>query len=142
MSYSDSTALARIQEQTDDLLRLRNQSAPRALDGETVQSYRARMLSRVQEGAPGLKDINVRDARGSALDLLEKQIYEEARREARNPTTIPDGELREVKETDTTGRVTSKFFGRPSAWMSQFSTGKKRVVGIRTENQRGYIPNS
>jgi hypothetical protein len=142
MSFPDATELVAQQEKADEMLRMFNQSAPRAMEGETVQSYRKRMAAKLQSHAPNMKDINLREATGSAFDLIEKQIYDEARREAVRPTTVPDGELREVKEMDATGRATSKFFGRPSSWMSQFSGGKKRVVGIRTENQRGYVPNS
>jgi hypothetical protein len=143
MSYPDPKELIEQQERADEMLRLFNQSAPRAMDGETVESYRRRMATRIQQNAPNMKDINVRDARGSAFDLIEKQIYDDARREALRPTLIPDGELREVKQLDATGRPASVFYGRPSSWMGQFSNGtKRRLVGIKTETQRGYIPNT
>jgi hypothetical protein len=131
------------QEKADDLLRLHNRSAPRALDGESIESYRRRLAAKVQEVAPKMKAINVQDARGSAFDLIEKQIYAEARQEAERPTTIPSGEMREFRKYDATGRPFIEYQGSPKSWMSDFATGaKKKLAGIRTESQRGYIPNS
>jgi hypothetical protein len=139
MAYADQAELAVRQEQADEAFNLFNRSAPRAMDGETVESYRRRMASRIQEYAPNMKDVNVRDARGSAFDLIEKQIYEDAKREAHRPTMIPDGELREVTRYDVTGRPSYEFFGRPRCWMDDFANGtKKRVVGIKQDPSARY----
>jgi hypothetical protein len=141
MSYADATELARIHETADDLFKPHNQHAPCYMEGETTESYRKRLATRLQQHAPSLKDINVRDTRGSAFDLIERQIYDEARREAVRPTTIPDGELRELKRYDDTGRPFIEWHGSPKAWLGDFANGaKRRLVGIRTETQRGYIP--
>jgi hypothetical protein len=141
MPYPDATEFALIQEQADNLLRLHNQSAPRAMDGENLVSYKRRLASKVQQVTPNLKDINLNDARGSAFDLLQKQIYDEARREAIRPTTIPKGEMREMRKFDDTGRPFYEWQGSPKAWLGDFSNGAKRkLAGIRTESQRGYIP--
>jgi hypothetical protein len=137
----DATEYAIIQEQADSLLRMHNQSAPRAMDGENLVSYKRRLASKVQQVTPSMKDINLNDARGSAFDLLQKQIYDEARREAIRPTNIPKGEMREMRKFDDTGRPFYEWQGSPKAWMDDFSNGaKRRLVGIKTETQRGYIP--
>jgi hypothetical protein len=139
---SDATALAKLHEAADDLLKPFNQFAPRYMEGETVDGYRKRLAGRVQQHAPSLKDINLRESVGTAFNLIEKQIYDEARREAVRPTTIPDGEMREMRKFDDTGRPFIEFHGSPKAWLGDFSNGSKRkLVGIRTETQRGYIPN-
>jgi hypothetical protein len=114
MSFSDPTEIAVIQEKADETLRMFNQSAPRDMEGETVTSYRNRLATRVQQHAPSMKDINLRDATGSAFDLLERQIYDEARREAVRPTTIPDGEMRELRKFDATGRPSIEWHGSPT----------------------------
>jgi hypothetical protein len=135
--------LVALQEKADEVFKPFNKSAPRSIEGETVEGYRKRLAARIQQHAPNMKDINVRDARGSAFDLLEKQIYDEARREASRPSNIPDGEMREITKYDATGRPFLEFHGSPKAWMDDFSTGaRKRLIGIRTETQRGYIPNT
>jgi hypothetical protein len=89
MPYADETKIVEIQENADDLFRLHNRSAQRSMEGETIDSYRKRIATRLQQHAPNLKDINVRDTRGSAFDLIEKQIYAEARPEAERPSNIP-----------------------------------------------------
>jgi hypothetical protein len=140
---SDTTALAKLHEAADDLLKPFNQFAPRYMEGETVDGYRKRLAGRVQQHAPTLKDINLRESVGTAFNLIEKQIYDEARREAVRPTTIPDGEMRELKRYDATGRPFTEFHGSPKAWLGDYSNGaKRRLVGIRTESVRGYIPSS
>jgi hypothetical protein len=134
MPYSDETELVKIYESADDIFKSHRQSPPRYMEGETSDSYRKRIATRLQQHTPGLKDINLRDTRGSAFDLVEKQIYAEARREAERPSNVPDGELREMRKFDETGRPFYEFHGRCGTWMDQFSNGcKKRVVGIKQD---------
>lgn len=126
----------------DAILEPFNQAAPRSFTDENDEQYRRRTLPLIQKHAPGYETIKIDDARGTAFDLIEKQVYEAAQREARNPTQIPDGQLKEVKRYDQAGRVSYEFFGKPSVWMSQFSSSKKKLVGIRTETERGYHPSN
>jgi hypothetical protein len=142
MAYPDPTETAKIQAEADDLLRQHKRSARRPLDGETTLSYRRSLASELQQVTPNMKEINLREAVGSAFDLIEKQIYDEARREAVRPSNIPAGEMREMRKYDATGRPFIEWHGSPKAWMDDFSNGaKRRLIGIRTETQRGYIPN-
>jgi hypothetical protein len=138
MPYSDETELAKIYENADDIFKPHKQSAPRYMEGETIDSYRKRLATRLQQHAPSLKDINVRDTRGSAFDLIEKQIYDEARREAERPSNIRDGELREMRKFDATGRPFYEFHGRPSTWMDDFSNGTKKRVVIKKDTTARY----
>jgi len=140
-TVSYETERYEIQEKADARLRLFNESAPRCLEGETTKGYRRRLATKLQRHAPGLQDVNVYDANGAAFDLIERQIYEAAEKEAKRPTLIPAGELREVKKIDQTGREFSDFYGSPKAWMSTFMAEPKRLAGIRTETQRGYHMN-
>jgi hypothetical protein len=143
MAYADPTEFAKLHEAADEVLRPFKQFAPRYMEGETLAGYQKRLAGRVQQHAPSMKEINLRESVGSAFNLIEKQIYDEARREAIRSTTIPKGEMRELTNYDATGRPFIEFHGHPSAWMSDFSNGaKRRLVGIRTESQRGYIPNN
>lgn len=142
MPYADATELAKLHEAADDLLKPFNRSAPRYMEGETADGYRKRLAGRIQEHAPSMKHINLRESIGTAFSLIEKQIYDEARREAVRPTTIPAGEMRELTRYDNSGRPFQEFHGSPKAWLGDFSNGaKKKLAGIRTESQRGYIPN-
>jgi hypothetical protein len=123
-------------------LRPFNRSAPQPFPEETHDEYRRRALPILQNYAPGMEDVKVDDARGTAFDMLEKQTFEAAKREAQDPTNIPEGELREVKRLDQSGRPFSTFYGKPSVWMDTFSATKKRLVGIRVANERGYHPSN
>jgi hypothetical protein len=115
----------------DEVIQPFNRSAPRPFTDENAELYRKRTLPMVQQYAPNYQDVKVDDARGSAFDLLEKQIYDGARQEARRPTMVPDGELRQVTRYDASGRPYYDFFGIPRAWFDNFSAPKKRLVGIR-----------
>jgi hypothetical protein len=115
----------------DDVIQPFNRSAPRPFTDENAELYRKRTLPMVQQYAPNYQNVKVDDARGSAFDLLEKQIYDDARQEARRPTQIPEGELRQVTRYDASGRPYYDFFGSPRAWLDNFSAPKKRLVGIR-----------
>jgi hypothetical protein len=116
-------------------------SAPRYLEGENPDIYRKRLATMALAYAPGLQNIKMDDARGTAFDLIEKEVLNAVASEARHPTLIPEGELREVTRLDQAGRPFTEFFGRPSAWLRQFTSGpRKRLVGIRTETETGYRP--
>jgi hypothetical protein len=114
----------------DEAIQPFNRSAPRPFTDENAELYRKRTLPIVQQYAPNYQDVKVDDARGSAFDLLEKQIYDDARQEAHRPTNIPDGELRQVTRYDASGRPYYDFFGSPRAWMDNFAAPKKRLIGI------------
>jgi hypothetical protein len=119
-----------------------NRPVPQPFPEETHDEYRRRALPILQNYAPGMQDVKVHDARGSAFDMIEKQTFDAARREAQRPTMVPEGELREIKRFDQSGRVSYESFGKPSAWLSQFSPTRKRLVGIKTETERGYHPSN
>ena len=117
-----------------------NQAAPRSFTDENAELYRRRTLPLVQLRAPGFENIKVDEARGSAFDLIEKQIYEAAHNEAQRPTQIADGELKQITRRDATGRPFYEFFGSPKAWMRDFAGDRRRLVGIRQASQTGFNP--
>jgi hypothetical protein len=114
----------------DEALMPFHKAAPRSFTDESHDLYRRRVLPLVQQHAPGYENVKVDDARGTAFDLIEKQIYDAARQEASRPTQIAEGELREVKRMDASGRPFYEYFGKPSSWMSQFAHPKKQLVGV------------
>jgi hypothetical protein len=120
-----------------------NRPAPSPFPDENADQYRRRALPILQSVTPGFENLKIDSyLREPNFNFIEKQISEAAQREAASPTRIPKGELREVRRSDATGRPFYEFFGRPSTWMSEFTIGaKQRLVGIRTETQRGYVPN-
>jgi hypothetical protein len=139
MAYADEAEKMKAYEHADSYYKPHNRTPPRYMEGETTAGYRKRLATGLQQHTQTLKDINLRESIGTAYDLIEKQIYAEARKEAERPSNIPDGELREVKKYDTSGRPFYEFHGRPSTWMDGFSHGtKKRVVGIKQDPNARY----
>jgi hypothetical protein len=107
-----------------------NRQAPPPLQGEQLDQYERRLTYEVQKVAPNFKDMNLNDAKGDAFKLLKRQVYADAQQEARRPTDIPEGTLREVVSYDQAGRPSYTYFGRPSSWMNAFAHDKMRVRGI------------
>ena len=120
-----------------------NRPVPQPLSGEGLFAFKRRMLSDAQKFSPEHKDINLNVVPVSAMRVFEPQIMQSAMKEINSPTRPnPDGSLREVRKLDATGRPIIEFCGSPSTWMSQFSSDRRKLVGIRTETQRGYHPSN
>jgi hypothetical protein len=69
----------------DEAIQPFNRAAPRPFTDENSDLYRRRTLPLVQQHAPKFQNVKVDDARGSAFDLLEKQIYDDARQRGLSP---------------------------------------------------------
>ena len=70
----------------DEIIQPFNRAAPRPFTDENADLYRKRTLPIVQQYAPNFQNVKVDEARGSAFDLLERQIYDDAHQEAQRPT--------------------------------------------------------
>jgi len=120
-----------------------NRPVPQPLSGEPLIGFKRRMLSDAQKWSPEHKDVNLYTVPVSALRLFETQIMDAAMKQINSPTRPnPDGSLREVRRIEASGRPFIEFCGSPSTWMSQFMPDRRRLVGIRTETQRGYFPSN
>jgi hypothetical protein len=89
------------------------------------------VIPTLQKFAPGYEDVRVDSLYGANREPIINQIYNAAQQEARRPTMIPEGELRQITRRDQSGRVSYEFLGSPSAWMDQFSDDKKYLKSIR-----------
>jgi hypothetical protein len=60
------------------------------------------------------------------LKIAAEQIYKDAWAAASTNDSYPTGNLREVRRRDPiSGVLIREFYGSPSAWMSQFSGGRR-----------------
>jgi hypothetical protein len=126
--HVDEDAINATQADYDPLFRMhRPTGAPPPLERESETAYRRRLAEGLQQHAP---NFNIRHSTGTAFDVLEKQIKADAQREARHPTDIPEGTLREVTRYDQAGRPYQEFYGSPSAWMDDFAHPKQYVRSI------------
>lgn len=116
---------------------------PRPLYGENADRLNRRMLSDVKKYAPEYQNVDLWEIDRKSLNVIEPKMMDAAVKEINSPTRgNPDGSLREVKTLDATGRPTIKFCGSPSSWLDMFKPEPRRLVGIRTETIRGFIPSN
>lgn len=129
----DMDAMADAQAKADAVLAAHGKSAGRPLNGEGILAYRKRMARDLQTHSPDWKGVNLNTLPGEAFNIAERAIFADAVKAAKSPTTAGVGLLREVRNTDRTGRVISTFVGDPDAWMSEFKSPKRRLVGIQKD---------
>ncbi len=125
----DRDSLLSAQARADSIYQMHGLQAPRAMSGEGTIEYRKRLAKGVQTHSTPWKDIHLGTLGEDAFGIAETQIYADAVEAAKRPVGAADGGLREVVKADVTGRRISEFYGRPSAWMSGFSTNRRAVAG-------------
>jgi hypothetical protein len=135
MTDADYASMADAQVGADRVLLMHGKRAPRPLDGENLSGYRRRLAGTLKEFSPTWKDINLSVISDeAAFENIAKTIYADATEAGLHPVVDDADFLREVVDQDVTGRKISKFVGRPSAWMGQFSSNRRRLVGIRNHS--------
>ena len=135
LNDADYAAMADAQVGADKIFLMHGKRAPRPLDGETLIAYRRRLASNLKEHSPAWKGIELSAiADDNAFTNIERTIYADAVTAGLNPVEPAEDYLREIISEDITGRKISTFAGKPSAWMGQFSSNKRRLVGIRNNS--------
>jgi hypothetical protein len=134
MAYPDSDErrkLEKIEQFDQTIFRPNRVPTPSYIVGESFDPLRKRLLSKARQFVDAeLQKVSTDSAFGTALDHIERQYLESAAAELRRPTQIPEGELREIKREDATGRQFSDFYGSPRAWMDMFGAPKRRLAAI------------
>jgi hypothetical protein len=142
MAYSSRTEkeieIENYRAKLDEALQPHGRWAPRPFIEENLENYQKRTFPTLREVSK-LPDVKADDARGAAFNLILDQTFKAAHSEVHNPT-VPEGQLKEVIHKDVAGHKISEFFGSPKVWLSQFAAPSKRLVGIRTQTERGYNP--
>ncbi len=126
----DARLMAEEQVRADSVYGQHGAAASRPMAGETLLAYRRRLAQGMQRHSAAWKDIDLSSLPGPALDVAVGTIYADAVKAARNPTDLQPGELREIVTQDSTGRRITSFAGEPRAWMEQFGSNRRRLVGI------------
>lgn len=127
-SDNDHRSLISAQAKYDQVYQAFGDSAPRFLDGETLGNYRRRLAADLKKHSKQWKAIDVATVADEAtFDNIEAQVLSDSMVVAMNPTDIPAGVLREIKQRDKTGREISTFYGRSSDWMKTFSGARRKA---------------
>jgi hypothetical protein len=131
LNDADYAAMADAQAGADKVYHALGDAAPRPLRGENLLAYRRRLATGLKAHSDNWKDVDLSALPKAALDIAERQIRADAMNAAMNPRAVAEGQLRELVNVDSTGRRITSFVGQPSAWMSQFTSTRRRVAGIR-----------
>lgn len=126
----EARSLAEEQVRADAVYAAHGSAASRPMQGESLLGYRRRLAEGMQKHSLAWKGIDLATLPAPALDLAAQSIYADAAAAARNPADVPEGTLREIVTTDSTGRRITSFAGEPRTWMAQFSANRRRVTGI------------
>ena len=130
LSDSDLDSISTAQDRAHRALMAFGDSAPRPVDGESAESYRRRVLKRLQPKSRAWSEIDLSTLNGKALSIAESQIFADAEMAAREPGSVPEGVLIPTVTMDDTGRKITTFNGSPKAWMSSFTMPSRRLTKI------------
>jgi hypothetical protein len=115
----------------DEALRRVGMRAPQPVLGETVNHYRRETLRNLKRTFlpqnHDLYQVQYRQLKADALQVLEPQLLQACVVEANNPQHVPPGELRKVEELDEYGKLRMiKWVGQES-FVKQMGRPGRRV---------------
>jgi hypothetical protein len=121
-------ALAEAQERADEACRSWGLAAKPAMMGESLLSYRKRLLRQHQRHSDefGKIDLDAQPA-GALFDAIERRIYADSVTASAHPDA-PAGMLRMISKRMPSGHMENTFFGSPLTWMNQFAGASRRYV--------------
>ena len=113
-----------VQAEVDPVYQLHGRRAPAPEPGERFDRYDERLITPLQKHSEAFSTLDYGSLPGSARRPIREQILQDARHAADNPK-VPEGELREVRRADSSGRIISTFHGSPGAWLGEFKSPKQ-----------------
>jgi len=115
----------------DETLRKIGARAPQPILGETVNHYRRETLRNLKRTFlpqnHDLYQVQYRELKADALQVLEPQLLQACVVEANNPAHVPPGELRKIEEFDQYGQVKTIRFVGPESFVKQMGRPGRRV---------------
>ena len=107
---------------------------PEPFSGEKSLDYRKRALIALQKYSPDNKDVNIRAVSDAAvLTVLEKAIYDDARKAIDDEMNNTQGHLNKRVRMDEAGRSITEYQGDPRVWLSAFQTQPRVMSKINTQ---------
>src|SRR6266540_466242 len=116
----------------DDTLRKVGMRAPQPTLGQTCNDYRRETLRNLKRTFlpqnHDLYQVQFRQLKADALQILEPQLLNACVVEANNPAHVPPGELRKVEELDEYGKLkTIRWIGQESFVKAMGRPGRRVV---------------
>jgi len=93
-------------------------SAPPPMPGETPLDYRRRLCAKLAKYCPEYENARFDSVDPALLTVVEPRLHAGAREAARN--SAQPGKMIAVSERDSSGRLITKHYGDPLAWMGAF----------------------
>ena len=109
-SGEEVAAIDAARARADSVLGLWGDRASPPLDMESSREYRRRVLAAVQDRSPKHKG-KTYSTLGDALGIVEEQVYADAATAAEDPSTVPVGQMRVIRERDAAGRLITRWIG-------------------------------
>jgi hypothetical protein len=135
-------ALAKEQQRADACAQHWGRRALRPLDGDSFRSYRIRTLNAEKQFSPRYRKVDLHEIKDRhALDAAAVHIRSDSIHASRDNSMHPaGGRLREIIDTDRTGRQISTFFGPVSETLAPFRSQVFRVRRINNQpSGYGYV---
>lgn len=118
VSGNEAHEIKECQARHDAVTAALGERAPLPHQGETLLGYRRRLAGKLTQYSDKFKDSRFDSVPEEVLDVVEPELHEHARAAARNSAKV--GEMVKVEERDSAGRVITKRYGDPMAWMQHF----------------------
>lgn len=135
ISDADLNSFSDAQSRCDAVAQMFGENAPRNMNGESVLQYRRRLVEKYKAHSAAWSKVDLRaiSVDQAAFDAAESQIYADAAKAARLPTSVPAGRLRPVVSKSPTGHTVTDWLGSPSSWMNRHASNRRYVTAINLQ---------
>lgn len=131
--HDEEAVFADVQARADGVYMALGNRAPSPMRGETLVSYRGRLLRGIQKHSTAWKDVDIaRLARmdSDAFKAAEVAIYADANTASQRPDVHGGSGLRKIiREREGGGHIT-EWAGDPREWMQDFMSDARAVTNL------------
>lgn len=124
---ADENLMRGMQARADAVFNELGRRAPAFLPMERPDEYRRRLLEPLKACSPQWRNADLDRVADDALNVIEQQIFDAARADAKAPHDLKQGEFREIVKTGEGGHKETIFVGRDTHFVQQFSRPARRV---------------
>lgn len=136
----EDSALTEARVRCDSAFTACGKRAPEPFSGEKALDFRKRALMALQKYSPENKDVNIRAVSDAAvLKVLEKAIYDDARKAIDNEVNNTQGQMHTRVRSDEAGRRITEYYGDPNVWLSTFKTPGRVLEKINTQGSMNNV---
>jgi hypothetical protein len=133
--HADRASIAKAQARADSVHIQLGSRAGRPLVAESPAAYRVRMAESLQATSKRWEGVKLGLLQDQAFAMAEEQIYADAIEQARRPSHIPGGGIREIRRQTPAGHMVSEFVG-DAHFVEAFSprSALRKIKSIRIES--------